>query len=300
MANKNKGLLSKVPLPDTFFSIKHQLRPIAPLRLSAPSAVVIYLLTLGGFVGCWIFYSLPNPPVTTTVIQSKWQKEGYECKPLQAESHYKKMWTYDECQKNIREPNDESVVLETNTNTQNSWYYYPIKGETKSVKDCDVWQINILKQGTFAKSINFANGRGTLNLVSSPTCYIENFKSETDPNGGYGCFCADDKPVIIQLFKEFVGGDICLPFKENAPFLCTKTEITFKSPLEILSLSIANTQLLFGVLTAFCAYIFYKLKKKDEVSPVFSPVGEAGWQEAVEQLRKELTKKADKTDKETV
>ena len=89
----------------------------------------------------------------------------------------------------------------------------------------------------------------------------------------------------------------CDYFKENAPFQCTKTEITFKSPLEILSLSIANTQLLFGVLTAFCAYIFYKLKKNDDVSPV----GEAGWQEAVEQLiQKALTKKADKTGKETV
>ena len=110
---------------------------------------------------------------------------------------------------------------------------------------------------------------------------------------------------MIKLYKEFVGelDTICAPFKENAPFQCTKTEITYKSPLEILSLSIANTQLLFGVLTSFCAYIFYKLKKNDDVSPV----GEAGLQEAVEQLRKQvgelqnaLSKKADKTGKETV
>ena len=45
---------------------------------------------------------------------------------------------------------------------------------------------------------------------------------------------------------------------------------------------------------------FQKLKGKKEVTPV----GEARWQEAVEQLRKEfqqaLTKKADKTDYESV
>ena len=122
MANEKKGLFSKVPLPDTFFSIKHQLRPIAPLRLSAPSAVVIYLLTLGGFVGCWVFYSLPNPPVTTTLVQTEWQKEGYVCKPLQPESHNGYYWTFDECKKKIREPNDESVRYSP---SDYEWRYYP-------------------------------------------------------------------------------------------------------------------------------------------------------------------------------
>ena len=90
---------------------------------------------------------------------------------------------------------------------------------------------------------------------------------------------------------------ICDTFKENAPFQCTKTEVTFKSPLEILSLSIANTQLLFGVLTAFCAYIFYKMKKSNDIAPA----GEAGWQEAVRQLREELSRKADKkSEQQTV
>ena len=82
------------------------------------------------------------------------------------------------------------------------------------------------------------------------------------------------------------------------------TEVTFKSKLEILSLSIANTQLLFGVLTAFCAYIFYKMKKNTEISPA----GEAGWQEAVLNLEKriekrlleELSRKADKSEQQTV
>jgi hypothetical protein len=293
MANKKNRLLSKVPLPDTFFSIKHQLRPIAPLRLSAPSAVVIYLLTLGGFVGCWIFYSLPNPPVTTTLIHSEWQKEGYVCKPLQPESHYKKMWTYDECQKNIREPNDESVMFVNSAQWGVQWKYNPIKGETISVKACESWDRNALKHGTYATTVGFPSPPGFDYNWDQSSCFII--------ASNYGCRCPGEKPVMIKLWKEFVGTvDLCLPFKENAPFQCTKTEITNKSLLEILSLSIANTQLLFGVLTAFCAYIFYKLKGKKEVTPV----GEARWQEAVEQLRKEfqqaLTKKADKTDYESV
>jgi hypothetical protein len=35
VSKKEGGLLSKVPLPDTFFSIKHQLRPIAGSELWA-------------------------------------------------------------------------------------------------------------------------------------------------------------------------------------------------------------------------------------------------------------------------
>ena len=108
----------------------------------------------------------------------------------------------------------------------------------------------------------------------------------------------------IKCFEKFTAAHpVCDAFKQNAPFECTKTEISYKSPLEKLSLSIANTQLLFGVLTAFFAHIFYKLKKKDEVLPV----GEAGWQETakkleqrLEKLQQALTKTADKTGKETV
>eukprot|EP00945_MAST-04E_sp_MAST-4E-sp1_P004860 g4860.t1 len=101
---------------------------------------------------------------------------------------------------------------------------------------------------------------------------------------------------FVEAIKKCVTNPICDTFKTNSPFQCTKTEITFKSPLEILSLSIANTQLLFGVLTAFCAYIFYKMKGNKEISPA----GEAGWQEAVRQLREELSRKADKSDQQTV
>ena len=285
MANKKNGLLSEVPLPDTFFSIKHQLRPIAPLRLSVPSAVVIYLLTLGGFVGCWIFYSLPNPPVTTTVIQSEWQKEGYVCKPLQKDSVYGQMWSYDECKKNFRGPS--TISLEKYSINQlegsNIWKYTPF-----STIDVEARFI-----GTEDKDCNWLRSYCSTSLYS---CY--------NAAGGKWPLQTSDAQLATSCFKKLLNDyHVCNVFKENAPFQCTKTEITYKSPLEILSLSIANTQLLFGVLTAFCAYVFYKLMKKNEVLPV----GEAGWQEAVEQLKKQvgeiqqaLTKKADKTDKETV
>jgi hypothetical protein len=272
-------MCSKVPLPDTFFSIKHQLRPIAPLRLSAPSAVVVYLLTLGGFVGCWIFYSLPNPPVTTTVIQSEWQKEGYECKPLQKDSDYGLTYTYDECLQNIKSVSVDTVIEKGSPDCGpcSGWAYVPFGSDKKSLvispQNCDV-----------AKE-----------MESWFQCHLMvQFLSLT----------GSSKAKAIDFYTRLVAKfPVCNIFKQNAPFQCTKTEITYKSSLEILSLSIANTQLLFGVLTAFCAYIFYKLKKKDSVLPV----GGAGLQEAVEQLKKQvgglqqaLTKKADKTDKETV
>jgi hypothetical protein len=164
---------------------------------------------------------------------------------------------------------------------------------------CETWDATTLGQGTYAASINFPRPDFEYSYSSAGSCRVNNY------GGGYGCQCVDDKPAMVNLWKEFVGtSDLCLPFKENSPFQCTKTEVTSKSSLEILSLSIANTQLLFGVLTAFCAYIFYKMKKNTEISPA----GEAGWQEAAEKLEKSLReefqqalkKKADKSEQQTV
>ena len=56
---------------------------------------------------------------------------------------------------------------------------------------------------------------------------------------------------------------ICETLKQNAPFQCSKTEVSFKSGLEILSLSIANVQLVYGILTVLATNIFYKMKKKE-------------------------------------
>ena len=286
MATKKEGgLLSKVPLPDTFFSIKHQLRPIASLSVSAPSAILIYLLTIGGFVGCWIVYSAPGPSLTTTVTQQEWQKVGYECSPLQAESWYKKTWSYDDCLENIREPNTESVVLKNN-----KWFYYPIQGEEITVKGSSSWNSNSLKQGAYASSIGFGNSDFNWGGTG-----IANF------GGGYGCQCANDQPAMINLYKEFLAeSPLCLPFKENAPFKCTKTEVTYKSELEKLSLSIANTQLLFGVLTAFFAFMFYKCKKNEKIK---SDDGKP-WMDEIHRLREELRdglrQKVDKSDKQVV
>ena len=209
MANKKSGLLSKVPLPDTFFSIKHQLRPIAPLRLSAPSAVVVYLLTLGGFIGCWIFYSLPNPPVTTTVIQSEWQKEGYVCKPLQKDSIYQQVWTYDECKKNIREPSTTSLEKYSINQQEGSniWKYTPF-----STTDVEAHFI-----GTQDKDCN----------------WVQSYCSTSLP------IQTSDVQLATSCYKKLLNDyPVCNVFKGNAPFQCTKTEVTFKSPLEILSLSI--------------------------------------------------------------
>ena len=291
MANKKSGLLSKVPLPDTFFSIKHQLRPIAPLRLSAPSAVVVYLLTLGGFIGCWIFYSLPNPPVTETVIQSEWQKEGYVCKPLQVEPNYKTFWNYTECTQKLKAPSTDSVTR-TKAAPKGEWKYFPfgsdfsaliIPEDSKDVhKDIDTCMENECKTIFNTQNDMVCTAESDSRVLRMGWLNDKGWSGTTND--------------FVKAIKKCVTISICDTFKANTPFQCTKTEVTFKSPLEILSLSIANTQLLFGVLTAFCAYIFYKMKGNKEISPA----GEAGWQEAVRQLREELSRKADKSDQQTV
>ena len=289
MANKKSGLLSKVPLPDTFFSIKHQLRPIAPLRLSAPSAVVVYLLTLGGFIGCWIIYSAAGPTVTYTVTQQEWQKEGYECIPLQNEPNYDVLYTYDECLSNFQEPSTSTVSKVSST-----WIYQPISGSKKS-----------LQTG--------AKGKDADTILGSKKCDGTNQIPVCASNGAAGVECQmalnqPDQTNCVNLFqdimRDYKSASLCSAFKENSPFKCSKTEVSYKSDLEKLSLSIANTQLLFGILTSLCAYIFYKVKKDDEISPA----KEAGWQEAVlnlekrieKRLREELSIKADKSEQQTV
>lgn len=128
-------------MPDTFFSIKHQLRPIASLSVSAPSAILIYLLTIGGFVGCWLFYSLPNPPQTVTVIQSEWQKAGYECNPLQKDQNFGLMISYNTCIKQYRLPSETTILGMTSDNgatfnDANDLCFYPLEATFYCAKQC--------------------------------------------------------------------------------------------------------------------------------------------------------------------
>jgi hypothetical protein len=416
------GISSKVPLPDTFFAIKAELAPIASRKISVPSAIFIYMVTIGGFGAMWWFYSQPNPPQTNNIVQSDWQKdgyeckplqkdphyglmhtydecktkllpasaatlsldnatqrwaykpfadsdaeavypklppttaavlteiktpaqlsdgscfeglvgaktlqltfqtpsttetvqdvswykEGYECKPMQRDDHYKKLWNYSECQSNIRQPNNESVVpLIKDEKFENGWRYQPVQGEDVLPEGADSWDTKTLYNGTFAKEIGFGvdkfewifDSKGCLNKE----CGIRHESSS------YGCHCLNDKPAMIKLYDEIISGlglDLCQPFKENspfqckkhyptsrcvdkesaekvfnslndkypicdqfktnAPFQCKKTIITYKSDLEKLSLSVANTELLFGTLTAFFAWFFYKIREKSIVAP---------------------------------
>ena len=74
--------------------------------------------------------------------------------------------------------------------------------------------------------------------------------------------------------------------KSQGQNLLILLEVTYKSPLEKLSLSIANTQLLFGVLTAFFAFMFYKCKNSLKIaSDIAKP-----WMEEIQQLREDLSR----------
>ena len=73
--------------------------------------------------------------------------------------------------------------------------------------------------------------------------------------------------AAITYYQTHYGADaICAPLKENAPFQCTKS--TPKTPLEILSLSVANTQLAYGVIGSAFVFLLYKTKKAKKVKGV--------------------------------
>ena len=289
-SNKKGGILSKVPLPDTFFSIKHQLRPIASISVSAPSAILIYLLTIGGFVGCWWFYSLPNPPQTVTVIQSEWQKEGYECKPLQPDSHYKLMWTYDECQTHLRELSSSSL---TSSLGSGNFQGYGMSG-TMSGSNIRAMFYQPFSQSSKTYAVDTSKTIPTLPSITNHGLMT------SDVDGSLACVRPgplDEPPEYSSCYSLFEpvlkAFDTCEGFKQNSPFQCTKTEVTYKSSLEKLSLSIANTQLLFGVLTAFFAFMFYKCKNSPTIaSDITKP-----WMEEIQQLREDLSRLRNDVDK---
>merc|ERR1711871_1558655 len=91
--------------------------------------------------------------------------------------------------------------------------------------------------------------------------------------GGYTCTKTPagaqpaSKQEAITYYQTHYGADvICAALKENAPFQCTRTAP--KSPLEILSLSIANTQLAYGVIGSAFVFLLYKTKKAKKVKGV--------------------------------
>jgi len=287
-SNKKGGVLSKVPLPDTFFSIKHQLRPIASLNVSAPSAILVYLLTIGGFVGSWLFYSQPNPPVTVTLVQSEWQKAGYECNPLQKESVYETMWSYDTCISNVQQPTTDNVIT-TSVDDNKISKYYPFGSSYASLpyELADEGMDNCVAEN----SASIFDGIYDVGCHKSGMT-VKNNQPARATNGWF-------VTLLQNCWSKTITDNICAHFKENPPFQCAKTEVNYKSELEKLSLSIANTQLLYGVLSTFFAYMFYKMKKNAEISPTDG----GGWQEAMGKLKEELTTlrmKVDKHEKQMV
>ena len=121
--NKNGGVLGKFPLPDAFYAIKAEVAPITSKAIAIPVSVLLYLITAGAFAALWWFYSSPSNYQTTTVLQSDYVMEGFECKPMQeyALHGYRNMWTYDECKEKV---NDIDVSLvERTTDGTTHWDY---------------------------------------------------------------------------------------------------------------------------------------------------------------------------------
>ena len=102
-----------IPIPDFFYDIRSSL----PLVGSSPSVVrsltnVLYLITIGVFVASFAYYSLPAQLLSEeSIVTSEWQKEGYDCMPLQKTTieGLSTDWTFDECVAGVSTANADNV-----------------------------------------------------------------------------------------------------------------------------------------------------------------------------------------------
>ena len=65
--------------------------------------------------------------------------------------------------------------------------------------------------------------------------------------------------AVTYYKKNFAPDALCAPLKMNAPFTCTRSKP--KSPVEILGLSLANTQFAFSIFGTLIVFLLYTCKK---------------------------------------
>ena len=118
-----KGVLKKVPLPETFFSIKHH-KSIAPVKILAASSAFIYAVSTIVFLYYCSMFS--NDSIETSVLSDDWQLTGYECRPIRKDQLYEVHWTYSECLQNYRAPSPSSL-FSLYREHKRTWIYEPLK-----------------------------------------------------------------------------------------------------------------------------------------------------------------------------
>lgn len=98
-------------------TVKEDVKPIASAGITRTLTVVLYLLTIGVFVGLWAFYSDKSQWVSKSLTQSEYLREGFKCVPLQGMDLHGltgTMMTYDDCVDAVEPANSTNVVMQEN------------------------------------------------------------------------------------------------------------------------------------------------------------------------------------------
>ena len=98
-AREKKEFFFENPITRHLFAIKAELEWMASRKISVPSAIFIYIVTISVFLcNVVVLFTAISPPQIDIVIQSEWQKtvtNAHRCKKIP--SHYRLMHTcYDD------------------------------------------------------------------------------------------------------------------------------------------------------------------------------------------------------------
>ncbi len=146
-----------IPIPDFFYDIRSSL----PLVGSSHGVVrsltnVLYLITIGVFVGTFAYYSLPAQLLSEeSIVTSEWQKEGYACKPLQKTTieGLTTDWSYDECVAGVSSPNTDTVfdVEKSDSSTQYDYQFATHGNSSGILSFWDTWNVNAVTSYAWQK-----------------------------------------------------------------------------------------------------------------------------------------------------
>ena len=249
-------------------------------------------IAVGVFVGQLKYYGGLKETITDITDDSS--SNVYDsCKALQNDSLYGEKWTYEEClTSKYSAPSAVNMIKSDSTLDIGDYFwgysYYPFGANSRSFKpseNCpyvnaqfDIefllpnFDVSTSCQG--ASLTNSCRGEilhmeGTKEIIFRPVYVLTNGTKLNSPHSSVagkmfsypdsGPCEAYEKECAIQNINQFYAlgeGEACHPcehFKSNSPFACTKS--IYKTPLEILSLSVSNTLAVFSFLVALAPMI---------------------------------------------
>ena len=110
--NTLKSLFRFLPVPENFYDIKKTCNLISSPAVIFPYTVALYVAGVASFASFFAYYSRESSFLSETIIQAAYARNGFTCTPLQPDAHYGITFNYEECQQNMLNPSDYSVILE--------------------------------------------------------------------------------------------------------------------------------------------------------------------------------------------